>query len=86
MYYPFFVAYMVGGFVLSMIGLTWALRNGQLRDQERARYLPLEPVAGGRIKKSPFSRIEIYGLAALALAGLSASGAVLVFAIIRYVR
>ena len=42
MYYPYFLAYMVSGFVISLVVLFWALRNGQFKDQQRARFLPLE--------------------------------------------
>ena len=82
MYYPYFITYMIVGFIVSLLVFFWALQNGQFKDQQRARFLPLEPeVETGPPKMSKFSRIEIYALFFLAVAGLSASAAVLIFAI-----
>jgi cbb3-type cytochrome oxidase maturation protein len=82
MYYPYFITYMIAGFIVSLLVFFWALRNGQFKDQQRARFLPLEPeVESGMEKVSKFSRVEIYGLFFLAAAGLCASAAVLIFAI-----
>lgn len=83
MYFPYFIAYISVGFIISLALFLWALKNNQFRDQHRARFLPLEndkateaaPVAG-------ISRYEIYGLLLLACAGLLASAAVLVFALL----
>lgn len=84
MYYPYFVAYMVIGFSLSLLVFVWALHNGQFRDQTRARFLPLESeVESKPIKVSRPRRIEIYALFVLACCGLMASAAVLVFALLR---
>ena len=41
MVYLFFVLYMITGFIISLCLFFWALRNGQFRDQKRARFLPL---------------------------------------------
>jgi cbb3-type cytochrome oxidase maturation protein len=41
MVYLFFVIYIVTGFIISLCILFWALKNGQFRDQQRARFLPL---------------------------------------------
>ena len=41
MVYLFFVIYIVTGFVISLGIFFWALKNGQFRDQQRARFLPL---------------------------------------------
>ena len=83
MYFPYFVTYIVAGLAITLVVFFWALRNGQFRDQQRARYLPLqgEPEKGPA-PSSRFSRIEVYGLFLLVVAGLAASAAVLVFAII----
>jgi len=83
MYFPYFIAYIAIGLILSVAVFVWAVKNGQFRDQQRARFLPLE---GGpkavSLKASRIGRLEIYGLFLLALAGLSASVAIVVFAII----
>ena len=42
MYFPYFMAYMATGLALSLLALSWAIRNGQFKDQQRARYLPLD--------------------------------------------
>lgn len=83
MYYPYFITYIVSGFIISLLVFFWALQNGQFRDQQRARFLPLEPERekGPSTRVSRFSRIEIYALFALAVAGLGASAATLVYAI-----
>ena len=46
MYFPYFVTYMSIGLVLSIVVFIWALKNHQFRDQQRARYLPLEDEHG----------------------------------------
>jgi cbb3-type cytochrome oxidase maturation protein len=84
MYYPYFITYMLIGFVLSFFVFFWALNNGQFKDQKRARFLPLEDDGEERpVRASRVSRIELYALAFLACAGLMASAAVLVFALVR---
>jgi cbb3-type cytochrome oxidase maturation protein len=84
MYYPYFITYMLIGFVLSLLVFLWALNHGQFRDQDRARFLPLrgEPESKG-VRKSAMSRIELYALLSLACLGLLAIVAVLAFALIR---
>ena len=84
MYYPYFITYMLIGFVLSLLVFLWALNNGQFRDQKRARFLPLQDERELRpLKVSRISRIELYALALLACTGLMTSAAVLVFALVR---
>jgi cbb3-type cytochrome oxidase maturation protein len=83
MYFPYFATYMGLGIGVSVLVFFWALRNGQFSDQERARFLPLEAEDYRRtLKSTRMSRYEIYALGFLACAGLSASGAVLVFALL----
>jgi len=83
MYFPYFITYMVVGLVISLAAFFWALKNGQFKDQQRARFLPLEdehePPVG---KVSNIRRFEIYALIFLAVAGLAASAAVLVFSLL----
>ena len=83
MYYPYFITYMIAGFVISLLIFFWALNNGQFRDQERARFLPLKGELDPKpVEKSRMNRIETYGLLLLASAGLAASAAVLIFALL----
>ncbi|MFO7715594.1 hypothetical protein [Desulfosarcina sp.] len=82
MYYPYFIAYIGIGLVLSLVVFYWAFRTGQFTDQQRARFLPLRDDADKvPVKASRFNRIEIYGLFFLAAAGLGATAAVLAFAL-----
>lgn len=84
MYYPYFIAYMVAGFVISLIVFLWALRHGQFRDQERARFLPLLGEREARpLRKSALRRVEMYALLFLAGSILLAIVGVLGFACIR---
>ena len=82
MYYPYFITYMIAGFVVSLVVFCWALKNGQFTDQQRARFLPLEdePKAPGE-RISRFSRFESYLVLFLAGAGLMATIVVLLLAL-----
>ena len=83
MYYPYFIAYMLVGFGISLLVFFWALGTGQFKDQERARFLALEQGEEPRaIKISRTGRYEAYALGLLATLGLMATGAVLIFAIL----
>ena len=83
MYFPYFIAYITIGLVLAVTVFFWALRNGQFQDQQRARFLPLEPEREkGGIQTSRWKRYEIYLLFFLACAGLMSSAAVLIFALL----
>ena len=82
MYYPYFIAYIAIGLSLSLVVFFWAFRSGQFSDQQRARFLPLRDDADQPpVKTTRIHRIEIYGLFALAIAGLSATAAVLAYAL-----
>ena len=83
MYFPYFITYMALGFVISLVVFFWALKNGQFKEQQRARFLPLEDehkTSAGKV--SNIRRYEIYTLMFLALAGLAASAAVLIFSLL----
>ncbi len=83
MYFPYFITYMAVGFIISLVVFFWALKNGQFKDQQRARFLPLENERKASVEKaSAIKRYEIYALMFLALAGLAASGAVLIFSLL----
>ena len=84
MYYPYFLTYMLSGFVISLVVLFWALRNGQFKDQQRARFLPLEEgVEAEPVKVSKIGRFEAYALIILACLGLFGTAATLVFIIMK---
>ena len=84
MYYPYFIAYMTAGFVISLAVFFWALNNGQFKDQQRARFLPLEteqrtkPAVASRIAR--IETIALFSLVCLCLAG---SVAVIVFSLLK---
>lgn len=85
MYFPYFVSYIFIGLVIGLAFFFWAVRNDQFRDQQRARFLPL--VDTGEIKeaeRSRMGRIETIALACLAIGGLAASAAVLIFSLINF--
>lgn len=86
MYYPYFIAYMLAGFVISLVVLFWALRNGQFRDQRRLRFLPLtdQPDPAPSVKVTRINRLEGYVLLGLACAGLATTAAVLFFTLYRW--
>lgn len=84
MYFPYFISYIAIGLAISLMVFIWAYKNGQFKDQQRARFLPLTrdsnlPAA----KTTRLSRLEIYALFTLALSGLGASAAVLLFALLQ---
>jgi cbb3-type cytochrome oxidase maturation protein len=82
MYFPYFVAYIAIGIGISLLVFFWALKTGQFRDQQRARFIPLRDVGSdGPVRPSRAGRWEIYGLFGLAVAGLSASAAVILYAL-----
>jgi cbb3-type cytochrome oxidase maturation protein len=83
-YLPYFVAYILIGFVLSVFVFVWALRNGQFKDQNRARFLPLDPEPQvQRARPAKYSRVEVYLLFGLICSGLLASAAFLVVVLMR---
>lgn len=83
MYFPYFITYIVLGLIFSVVLFVWALKNGQFKDQQRARFLPLEDdLKSSATRPSRISRLEIYGLFILVSAGLGASAAILIFSII----
>jgi nitrogen fixation-related uncharacterized protein len=83
MYYPYFLTYMAVGFGITLIVFIWALNNGQFKEQQRARYLPLHDAPDPPpVKPSRFIRLEMLVLFTMAALGLAASGAVIIFALI----
>ncbi|MDJ0913036.1 MAG: hypothetical protein QNI95_05685 [Desulfobacterales bacterium] len=74
MYYPYFIAYMASGFVISLVIFFWALNKGQFNNQQRARFLALEShAAAGPIKLSRKGRLHAVILLIMASAGLVTS-------------
>jgi cbb3-type cytochrome oxidase maturation protein len=83
MYYPFFLAYMIAGFAISLAVFFWALKRGQFRDQQRARFLPLEErPAEGPVKLTRLGRWQTVLLFIMAGAGLTATAVAIVVSLI----
>jgi cbb3-type cytochrome oxidase maturation protein len=81
MYYPFFITYLVAGFAFGIVLLFWAIKNGQFKDQQRARYLPLdeeEPQPVGTVSKN--ARVQSFILLGLMAFGLMAIVWVVIYA------
>ena len=87
MYYPYFIAYMALGFTISLVVFFWALNSGQFKDQQRARFLPLESERPTRPAiASRFARIETIALFSLVCICLATSVAVIAFALMKAIR
>jgi nitrogen fixation-related uncharacterized protein len=83
MYYPYFITYIAVGFIISILVFTWAIKNHQFRDQDRARFIPLkDEEETGSTPISRLNRFEAFVLGGLACAGLLATAAVLFFALL----
>ena len=82
MYYPYFIAYMAAGFIISLVVFFWALNSGQFKDQQRARFLPLQNDLQTQPAKIPrFARIQTYALLLLVGLCLASAAAVVVFSL-----
>jgi cbb3-type cytochrome oxidase maturation protein len=78
------MAYILLGFSVTAPFFIWALKNGQFQDQQRARFLPLADDADAAPPPvSRMGRVEGYAMIGLALAGITITGAVLLFCMIR---
>jgi cbb3-type cytochrome oxidase maturation protein len=84
MYYPFFITYMIVGFCITLCVFLWALKNGQFKDQQRARFLALqEGEERPPVNVSRLNRYQAYVLFGLFVSALGASAVVLVYALAR---
>jgi len=82
MYYPYFIAYISIGLIISLAVFYWAIRAGQFTDQQRARFLPLQDDEDQPpTQTTRMNRIETYGLFILATLGLGATATVLAYAL-----
>ena len=74
MYFPYFIAYILVGFAITVVVFWWAIKNNQFKNQERARFLPLENEPVSPLSSaSRFKRLEAYMLLVFGLAGLLVS-------------
>jgi len=87
MYYPYFIAYMAVGFTISLVVFFWALNSGQFKDQQRARFIPLNSERPSKpAPVSRFARIQTIALFSLVCICLASSVAVITFALIKAIR
>jgi len=83
-YFSYFIAYMAAGFAITLVVFFWALNSGQFKDQQRARFIPLEAGDHSKpVKASRFARIETIALFTFVCLGLAASAAVVAFALLK---
>jgi len=83
MYYPYFIAYMAAGFIISLVVFFWALNSGQFKDQQRARFLPLQNDFQTKPAKVPrFARIQTFALLTLVCLCLASALAVVTFSLL----
>ena len=84
MYFPYYIVYMLIGFVITLVVFFWALNQGQFKDQNRARFIPLEADGNTKpVKASRFARIETIALFTFVGIGLVASAVVVTFALFK---
>ena len=75
---------MAAGFIISLVVFFWALNSGQFKDQQRARFLPLQNDLQTRPAKIPrFARIQTYALLTLVGLCLASAAAVVAFSLIK---
>ncbi len=83
-YYLAWIGLLVSGLCLSLGGFLWALRKGQFREQERARYLPLRGELDlSRSSHQGGARREACVALGILLAGMSGVAAVVVTMILK---
>lgn len=84
MYFPYFAVYMTFGLVISLLVFLWAFKSGQFREQQRARYLPLEAeMPSEPVSVTRFHRIQAFLLFGLVSSILLASVVFVVFVLVK---
>jgi cbb3-type cytochrome oxidase maturation protein len=81
MYTPYFITYLVVGLAIGLTAFGWALKKGQFKDQERARFLPLMKMDAPSAT-SRFGRLETYMLLGMACLGLLLSAFTLIYSLV----
>ena len=75
---------MAAGFIISLVVFFWALNSGQFKDQQRARFLPLQNDLQTQPGKVPrFARLQTVALFALVCLCLASAAAVVIFSLIK---
>jgi cbb3-type cytochrome oxidase maturation protein len=81
MYYFFFIIFIFSGLFFGIVVFLWALKSGQFKEQQRARYLPLEDEPEAPQKEiSRSSKLQSYVLFGILIFGLVVVASVVVYA------
>ena len=84
MYFPYFVAYIAIGLAISLLVFFWAVKNGQFKDQQRARFLPLQNDLRPLSPKIPrFALLQTIALFVLVCLCLACALAVVIFSLMK---
>jgi len=79
--YLVFIIFIFSGLFFGIIVFLWALKSGQFKEQERARYLAIEddrPDSEDRVSRS--GQLQSYALLGLLLVGILISASVVIYA------
>jgi cbb3-type cytochrome oxidase maturation protein len=85
-YYFLFIVYVILSSAVFLLFFLWALKHGQFKDQQRARFLPLVEEQGQKVpgpgRPSKFGRYQVHFFFCLLFSGAAAVVVVLVYVII----
>ena len=83
MYYTWFIVYIIVSTIIGVWGFFWALKNGQFRDQQRARFLPLrEEEEPGQVEINPH-HCQSHAFLGLVIFWLLVTGLFAVYVLVR---
>jgi cbb3-type cytochrome oxidase maturation protein len=81
MYYFFFILFIFSGLFFGILVFLWALKSGQFKEQQRARYLPLEDEPEAPNKEvSRSGKLQSYVLFGILIFGLVVVASIVVYA------
>jgi len=83
MYYTLYIIYIILSTVIGVWGFCWALKNGQFKDQQRARFLALREEEGLPGAEAKPHRYQGYGLLGLIIVWLLATGLSVLYFVVR---
>lgn len=82
-YYTLYIIYIIVSTIIGVWGFCWALKNGQFRDQQRARFLPLREEDDSRgLEVSPH-RYQFHVFLGLVIFWLLITGVFVVYFLMR---
>lgn len=84
MYYFLYIIYVILSSAVFLLFFFWALKHGQFKDQQRARFLPLVEDQGQKVpvSLSKFGRSWNYLFFGLLLSGVAVVGALVLYLIL----